>query len=437
MKKILKNLNIIAEEGGRFVPVRGDICIENNRIVSVGKIPEDFAVAVPQENIEDFGFKYLAFPGLFNAHTHISMGLLRNIADGLPLMEWLQTKIWPVEEQLTSDDIYYGALLGISELIRSGCTSYRDMYYMEDRVAEATVLSGIRGSLAQGMIIQNDEHFAKIDISGQIYKKCHGSGNGRVRIEIAPHAPYTCSDDGLIRAKRLADELGTFYHIHLSESDDELRGSFERYGISPVQRLANLGVLSGSTAAAHCVKLSDEDLDILAEKGVNVLLNPSSNLKLKNGAARVRDMLLRGINIAIGTDGASSNNNVNMIEELHIAALVYDISPEEALRAATLGGALSAGYSDLGVLKAGYLADIAFLDLDASNLTPHGNLLSAIVYSAAACDVAHLMVDGSYVMKDRVILTFDEERVRRECRRIAARLLQEEDDFSDIRYEQR
>lgn len=423
MKKILKNLHII--HGDEVL--RGDIGIDGDRIVGVGVLPSDFSA----DSTEDFGYKYAVMPGLFNAHTHISMGLLRNIADGLPLMEWLQTKIWPVEEKLTEDDIYYGALLGIAELIRSGVTCFRDMYDMEYKVAEATVRSGIRGALSQGMVIVSDEHFAKLDIARKLHDDWDGAGGGRVRIEIAPHAPYTCTDEALKRAKELADELGAYYHIHLSESDDEVRGSLDRYGVSPVKRLHMLGVLDCRSAAAHCAKLSDEDMDMLAAAGVSVLLNPSSNLKLKNGIANARAMVSRRINIAIGTDGASSNNNVNMMEELHLAALVYDLSPAEVLRAASLGGAKSAGYKDMGLIEEGYLADMAFLDLGSANLTPHGNLLSAVVYSAAASDVAHVMVGGEYVMKDRKILTFDEELAKRECRKAAACLLGEKDDFSD------
>ncbi|MDO4754340.1 MAG: amidohydrolase family protein, partial [Bacillota bacterium] len=258
--------------------------------------------------------------------------------------------------------------------------------------------------------------------------KKYGS-HERIKIEVAPHAPYTCTDEALVSAKKLADELGVILHIHLSESDAEYDGSMKEYGVSPTERLFGLGILGKTTAAAHCVKMSDADLDILAKTGTGVLLNPSSNLKLGNGSARARDMHSRAINLSIGTDGASSNNNLNMMEEMHLAALLYGMTPAEILEAATLGGAKSAGYSDLGLIREGFLADIAIADLSSHNLTPHGDLIAALCYSASASDICDLMVSGEYVMRNRKILTFDEDAVKQTCREIAWKLLGEENDF--------
>ncbi len=437
MKRLLKHLNIIVRDRA----VKGSIGIDGGTIAFVSldgapvedadggdfvereqlllQIPADFE---PDE-VEDFEFKYLAFPSFFNAHTHISMTLLRNIADGMPLMEWLETKIWPIEAKLTERDIYYGALVGMAELIHSGCSAFRDMYDAEGKVAEATNLAGLRGYLGQGLIMPTEEDLKKLEIAETVYQECHGVG--RVKGEIAPHAPYTCTSKAMIQAKALAEKHGLYYHIHLSESDDEVNASLNEFGVTPTKRLSDLGVLNKRSALAHCSKVSDEDIAIIAKSGASVLLNPASNLKLGNGVARVADMRKQGINLALGTDGASSNNNLNMMEELHLASLLYGEKPHEVLETATIGGARSAGEDHLGLIKEGFLADIAFLDLSGANLVPHGNLVSALCYSAAASDVAHLMVDGEYVMKHRTILTFDEEAVKKEVRAIVEKLLGE------------
>lgn len=408
-KKVLhKNLYIV--RGDRVE--KGDIAIDGSRIAEL----QGFE---PQKVI-DHEFRYLAFPALFNAHTHLSMVLLRNYADGLPLMQWLEEKIWPIEARLTEEDIYAGALVAMAELIRSGCTSFRDMYDMMDEVANATEGAWLRGFIGQGMVIQSEEDMHKIEDSEALYHRCHNGKN--IFVEIAPHAPYTCTDKALVRAKEVARKLGATFHIHLSESDDEVRNSLQQYKMTPTERLYRLGVLDEKTVAAHCCKMTDEDLDILARCGVSVLLNPSSNLKLGNGIAPAAKMVERGINIAIGTDGASSNNNLNMMEELHIASLAYGLAPAKMLEAASLGGARSAGLDDLGLIEPGYLADIAFLELGAAHLTPPGDMISAICYSAISTDIAHLMTAGEFVMRDRRILNFDEAEAKAHCMRCAERL---------------
>lgn len=489
--KLLKNLHIVSDDR----VIRGDIVIKGDRIISVtehsaavcaaleeareGEVrgPEDglsraaaatscigdkartscdekARISYDDAEVIDFGFRTLAFPGFFNSHTHLSMVLFRNYADGLPLMEWLRTKIWPIEERLTPEDIYYSSLLGMIELIRSGCTAFRDMYDHTDRIAEATIRSGLRGILGQGMIIPNREAMFKLSVPERLFEKYGGHPN--LRIEVAPHAPYTCTDEALQSAKALADRLGLYLHIHLSESDDERDGSIAEYGKTPTQRLYDLGVLSDApnrevpeysgedfsenraerplrrsrVAAAHCVKMSDADLDLLAKTGTGVLLNPSSNLKLGNGIARAKEMFERGILLSIGTDGASSNNNLDMMEELHLASLLYGLNPKDMLRAATLGGAETAGYDDLGLIREGYLADIAFLDLSGHHLTPHGDLISALCYSANSSDVSDLMAGGKFIMRNRRILTLDEEAVKAKCREIAEKLLGEKNDFA-------
>lgn len=435
---LLKDLILIPVIGEQS-SLRGDLLIRGDRIAAVGVVGEaeieecciEAGISASEMLVIDCEGRRIAMPGLVNGHAHMAMGLFRNFADDLPLMEWLREKIWPAEAKLTPEDIYWGTLLGMAELIRSGCTSFRDMYFAIDRVADATELSGLRGVLGLGIVGFGDENFSKLEQAIALHRAHHGRANGQVSIEIAPHAPYTCNDVYLKRAYQAAVELDTTFHIHLSESVVEVQESYKEFGISPVQKLANLGVLSARTSAAHCVQLDENDLDLLAQHQVHVLYNPSSNLKLGNGFARIGEMIRRGINVAIGTDGSSSNNNVNMLEELHLAAMVnkgVDRDPTvlpaaEAIRMATLGGAKALGLTDVGGLAVGYKADLILIDIEKPHLTPLGDPLSAVVYSVAGSDVTDMLVDGRFLMRDSRILTFDEKEVMQKIREIAPRLL--------------
>lgn len=427
MKTLIKDCTILTMRSKDDKPFIGNIGIEEDSIVFVGEIPDDFVA----ESIID-GQDHLAMPGLINAHTHMAMSLLRNYADDLPLMEWLNQHIWPVEAQLSAEDVYMGTLVSIAELIRSGCTTFRDMYFFTDEVAKATQISGLRANLGLGMVGVTDPEYRLFETVESLYKRWHLQAEGRIRIELAPHAPYTCPDAYLIKVSQLAQDLRVPIHIHLSESRFEVESSKRDKGLTPIEHVHQLGLFKSMSSAAHCVHLEENDFKILSEENVSVLYNPSSNLKLGNGFADIRNMLKHNINIALGTDGSSSNNNLNMFEEMHLAALVNKGVEEDptvlpaysVLEMATLGGARALGIDTVtGSLEVGKKADILLLDLDKPHLTPMHDPISALVYAASGSDVSHLFCNGKLIMKDYEILTFDEKDVLKKARMLAKELI--------------
>lgn len=431
MKILIKNVDILTMTSEDTPVVKGSIGIENSRIQFIDQSNADLVSSFEADKVID-GEGHLAMPGLINAHTHMGMSLLRNYADDLPLMTWLNEKIWPVEAKLTAEDVYYGTLLSIIELIRCGCTTFRDMYFFQDEVAKATEEAGIRGNLGLGLVGVADPEEKLFDDVKALYSKWHNAANGRIKVEVAPHAPYTCSDEYLIKAKNLAIELNVPLHIHLSESLHEVNASIEKQGKTPIEHVNALGLFNAKTSAAHCVHLKAQDFDILKMNRVSVLYNPSSNLKLGNGFAPIGRMLREGINVAIGTDGSSSNNNLNMFEEMHLGALVnkgIEADPTalpayKMLEIATMGGAKALDIIDeVGTLEVGKKADIILIDLNKPHLTPVGSYPSMLVYSAAGSDVSHVICDGQIVMEDYVIKTLDASKIMEKGKEIASRLL--------------
>jgi len=428
MKILIKNVHILTMRASTEKPFIGDIGIENSMIVHVGVVPETF---VADKILE--GSNLIALPGLINAHTHMGMSLFRNYADDMPLMTWLSEKIWPTEANLTSEDVYYGTMLSLAELIRCGCTTFRDMYYFMDDVAKATDQSGLRANLGLGLVGVADPDGTLFETVRTLHKKWHNGAEGRIKIEVAPHAPYTCSESYLKQAAELALELDTTLHIHLSESRFEVAQSIESLGKTPIAHCRDLGLFKAKSSAAHCVHLEAADFDILRAENVSVLYNPSSNLKLGNGFAKIHKMVSEGINVAIGTDGASSNNNLNMFEELHLGALVNKGVEEDPtvlpaykmLEMATVGGAKALGIDHLvGTIEIGKKADIILVDIEKAHLAPHHDLVAMLVYSTAGSDVSHVICNGKLILDDNKILTFDEAEVIKKTKEHAKRLIE-------------
>ena len=364
----------------------------------------------------------LATPGLINTHTHLAMVLMRGYADDLPLMRWLEEEIWPLEAELSADDVYWGSLHACAELIRCGTTCMADMYFHMDRVAQALDESGLRGVLAYGMIAPNGGQKAQdeIAVARDFLKGFHDTADGRVRAAVAPHAPYTCDPTVWEAAVELALEHDTLIHTHLSETRAEVDSARQNWGQTPIGRVADLGALEAPVLAAHCVHLNDADLDLLADHDVQVAHNPTSNLKLASGFAPVQKQLDRGINVAVATDGASSNNNLDLLEEIRLAsycqkAILEDATALPALEALRLGterGARALKWDGIGTLRSGNSADIVLWDVDRPHWVPNYDPISNLVYAAQSSDVASVIVDGRLVMKDREILTFDESQAR-------------------------
>lgn len=392
----------------------GSIAIENNRIVMVSEdVNPDFAADLVVD-----GTGKIAMPGLINTHTHAAMTLMRGLADDMELMDWLENKIWPIEAKLTSEDIYLGAMLSVAEMITSGTTTYVDMYW--DVAANARVVeqSGIRSYFS---ITAMDRNIDAVEQSiDEDVKRYNNSVEGRLGLMIAPHAPYTCCPDTLQRCVAIAKKHDLILHTHLCETVVEMEGIKARYGVSPVEYYVQAGVFDVPVLAAHCVHVTDEEIAVFKNCGVSVAHNPMSNMKLASGAAPVDKMMNAGVNVALGTDGASSNNNLDMFEELRVASLLQKLITSDptvlraydALRMATVAGAKALGRSDeLGEIKEGMLADIILIDATAAHLNPLHNVVASLVYSGKGSDVTHVFVDGRMLMCNRELLTIDKDDI--------------------------
>jgi len=409
--------------------ISGDVAIEGNRLIKVGKEGALSCGWHPDRVID--GRNYLCLPGLINCHTHAAMTLLRSYADDLPLMHWLEKKIWPVEDRLTGEDVYWGSLLAMVEMIKSGTTTFNDMYFFMDEVAQAVEKIGMRACLARGLVGVGGSAELGLEESRNLIEKWQGGARGRISIWLGPHAPYTCPPDYIKRVLSLAKEYGTGIHIHVAETRDEIRIINEQYAKTPVTYLEESGVFEFPVLAAHCVHLTDDDISLLARRGVAVAHNPESNMKLASGVAPVVKLREAGITVGIGTDGAASNNNLDMFGEMRMTSLLHKVlhndplvmPAPDVLRMATSDGARALGLGDeIGILKPGYKADLILVDLKQPHFYPKHNLVAHAVYAAGASDVDLVIIDGEIIMENRKILTIDEERVLDEVERRAKRL---------------
>lgn len=306
-------------------------------------------------------------------------------------------------------------------MIQSGTTAFCDMYFFMDQVGKALEESGIRGVLTRGLIEEQGKNEEKLDETKDLYNNWHGKGNGRIKVMVAPHAPYTCSPDFLKETIKLANELNTGIHIHLSETKKEVEDSYKNFGKSPIKHVYDLGLFDVHTIAAHCVHVDDEDIEIMKEKNVYPVNNPGSNLKLASGFAPVDKMLKKGISVALGTDGSSSNNNLNMFEEINLAAIVnkavnldaVSVPALDALKMSTVNGAKAlAWFDEIGSVEAGKKADLILIDMDKPHLYPRHNIISALAYTVQASDVDTVIVDGRIIMEKREIKTLDVEKIK-------------------------
>lgn len=413
MKILIKNAQVLVFEGEKAVVKKADIGIEGSRIVQIGEVKADFDA----QRVIDAS-NMLAMPGLINTHTHLSMNLFRNYADDMPLWDWLTKKIWPLEEKLTAEAVYWGSTLGIAELIKSGVTGFLDMYFFAEETIKVVLDTGIRAYIARGLTDEEEGKEAHLEETRELYQKYHEK-EGRIKIFAGPHAPYTCSPRYLEKVRALSDELGIGIHIHLSETQKEVDESIEKWGKTPIKHVYDLGIFERPTIAAHCVHVNDNDIEILANCKVSVAHNPTSNLKLASGFAPIEKMLKANVNVALGTDGASSNNNLNMFEEMHLASIINkcvnsdatSVPAEAVIKMATINGAKALGVEkELGSIKVGKKADIILIDLNKPHLCPLHNPLSAICYSAQGSDVHTVIVDGNILMENYELKTIDVEK---------------------------
>lgn len=428
MRLLLNNITLLPMTGESSIIEKGYLVIEGNHIASMG------AGEAPNGRYDRVieGKDKVVLPGFINTHTHAAMTLLRGYADDLPLMEWLSTKIWPLEAKLNGDHIYWGTLLAIIEMLQSGTTTFNDMYFFMDRAAQAVEESGIRAVLSRGMIgVGPNGQEALLD-SRNLVERFNGAAGGRIMFALGPHAPYTCPPDYLKQVVALSEELQVGLHIHISETLQEVQDIKQQYGVSPVQLMLDAGVFSRPTLAAHCVHISEDDIAILKKYNVGVAHNPESNMKLASGIAPIPALLKAGVSVGLGTDGASSNNNLDMLQEMRTCALLHKVSSMDptilpayqALEMATIGGARALGLGDhLGMLQPGYQADMIIINLTAPNMIPRYDILANIVYAAQAGDVDTAIVQGKVIMENRQISTVDVQEVVRNCEDIARQLV--------------
>ncbi len=373
----------------------------------------------------------LVAPGLVNAHTHVAMTLLRGYADDKPLEAWLAEDVWPVEAELEAADVRAGTDLAILEMIRSGTTAFADMYFFMDEVAAAAEAAGVRALLGYGIITAGKDDgaaAAEVEDGVEFAAANDGAADGRIRTAVMPHGLYTVGVEHLETARDRARELGLPLHFHAAETAAEVADVREQYGTNPVEAAAELDLLGTGTVVAHGVHLTDAEIQLLAETGTGVVHCPASNMKLASGMAPVQAMLDAGVTVGLGTDGAASNNDLDMFDEMRDAAMLGKLAADDAkavpaaaaVELATTGSAAALGL-DGGRVERGAAADLVVVDLEVPHLTPPHDLVSHLAYAARGSDVRHTVCDGRVLMRDREVLTMDEAAViERAAERAAA-----------------
>ena len=419
------------EPGSDPIP-NGGVAIADGRVVAVGPEEELLDQGPHSEVLEASGC--LILPGLVNTHSHLAMTLLRGLADDLPLKAWLEEHIWPAEKQhMTREAVRVGTQLAAAEQLLAGVTTTTDMYFFDDEVGDALAEAGMRGVVAESLLDFPTPRCSGPDEMIERQRELIDKFRDHPLItpSVAPHSPYTVGAASLAREAELADELDVPLQIHLSETRWEVEKLLEEKGASPVAYLADLGVLSERTVAAHCVHVSADDIEILAELEVGVAHNPVSNLKLGSGIAPVPAMLAAGIKVGLGTDGTASNNTLDLLRDMQLAALLHKgasreptvLPAREALRMATAGGAKVLGLADrVGVLREGMEADLVCIDVGGAHSTPLYDPYSHLVYAARAADVRHTVVRGRITVKDRELQTLDLEEIRTKATEIAVKI---------------
>lgn len=423
MNLLIKNATVVLPDGQTKT---ANIAVEGSKILAIGEAPADF-IAEQTIDAKDM----LAIPGFVNAHTHASMTLLRSYADDMELMTWLNDHIWPVEAKMISNDIYWGAALAAVEMIQSGTTTFADMYgpFME-RVADVVTESGMRGVLSRGIIGVAPDGEKKLEENVTLYEDYNGAANGRIKVMFGPHAPYTCPPEFLKKVAAAAQRLGAEVHIHMNETKAEIEQITKQYGKRPFEYVEDTGLFESPTLAAHCVHLSDDEIAIIKKHHIRVAHNPGSNMKLASGIAPVPRLLKEGVTVALGTDGTSSNNNLDMLQEVQLAALLHKVNEYdplavpafEALKMGTEYGAKAVGLDGIGRLEAGVKADIVLVSMKGAAWVPRFNEVSLLVYSGSAADVDTVICDGKVLMQHRELKTLDEEKIKYEAQKCAERL---------------
>ncbi|HWS88017.1 MAG TPA: amidohydrolase [Pyrinomonadaceae bacterium] len=429
---IVSGGTVVTMDAQRRVIEDGAVAVANGRIVAVGTRAEVTGRYTARETIDARGSAVI--PGLINGHTHVPMSLFRGLADDLDLNEWLTKYIFPAEaKNVTEEFVRAGTQLGLAEMIRGGTTTYCDMYYFEDAIAEETERAGVRALLGETVIdfpVPDNKTWPDAMRYAERFV-ARWKGNKLITAAIAPHAPYTVSEAHLREVRAFSDRTGAPVVTHVAETRKEVEDVTRDHGASPVEYLARIGFLSPRTVAAHTVHLTENEVRLLRQHNVGSVHNPESNMKLASGVAPVPQMLKAGVALGLGTDGAASNNDLDMWEAMDYAAKLHKLSSndpkvvtaEEALAMATINGARALHMErDIGSLEEGKRADIVVVGLDSLHQTPRYNVYSHLVYATKASDVRTVVIEGRVVMRERRLLTLDEALIRQKARAIRERI---------------
>jgi 5-methylthioadenosine/S-adenosylhomocysteine deaminase len=417
---LITNGTILSLSPGSEVIPSGALAIVGDKIAAIGSEREIRAAFDAKEEVN--ARQGLIMPGLVNAHTHAAMTCYRGMADDLPLMEWLNNYIFPAESKTDGDLVFHSTLLACAEMIRSGTTTFCDMYLFEDRVAEAAKKASMRALVGEVLYDFPSPSYGPLEKGLEYTERLisRWENDPLISIAVEPHALYTCSPSLLKECQEIAKSHDVPLITHLSETRSEVEEILKKYGKTPVNHLENLSLLSSNLIACHCVWLNEQEMDLLAKRGVKVVHNPESNMKLASGVAPVPELLSRGVSVGLGTDGCASNNNLDMFQEMDTAAKLHKVHRLDptvmparvVLEIATMGGARVLGMEkEIGSLEVGKKADVIILDLNQPHLQPLYNIPSQLVYSATGADVHTVIINGKIVLGNRKILTFDEEEV--------------------------
>ena len=412
---LIKNGIILTLENEQIIE-QGDIVLKGSIIQYAGSSKnwkENFDRTIDASN-------HIVIPGFVNAHTHLAMTLMRGIADDLPLKTWLDEIIFPIESKLSKDDVYFGTLLALVESIRTGTTTITDFYFYEEEAYKAIKESGMRANI--GFSYASKPHMDNLILNRarNFFEKYNNGEDGRIMVSLAPHSPYTCDLKLLKETGALAQKLKASVQIHLHETKKEVEDYRKKYGKTPIEKLEEIGFFNAKVNAAHCVWVSENDIKILKENNVGITINPQSNLKLGSGIPDIARLIDNDITVSVGTDGAASNNNLAIIEDIRLASLLakgVSLNPSElnafqTLRLATVNGAKNLGFNDVGLIKEGYKGDLILIDTSKANLMPLTDPHSLVAYSMYPEDVDTVIINGKIVMENKKILTIDEGFVK-------------------------
>ncbi len=413
---------LVTQDEHRRILEDAALAVRDGRILALGS-RRDLAVFTAAERL-DLG-NALVMPGLVNAHTHVAMTFLRGVADDIPLMDWLNRHIFPREQRLTAEIVELGALLGCAEMTRTGTTAFADMYLIEDAVAKAVDLSGLRCLMGEVLFSFSSPAYAGVEEAIALVREQERRyrDHPRLKVAVMPHAVYTTTPEILVRCGELARELGAPLYLHLAETESETEACLSAHGKRPLAYCADLGLLGACTTIAHAVTLNEKELDLLARSKTCVAHNPKSNMKLASGVAPIAGMLARGILPGLGTDGPASNNSLNMFAEMSVCSLLHKVCGGDptlcpagtVLDMATLGSARALSWPELGRLCPGAPADLIALDLSSPNLLPLYEPISHLVYAASGQEVTLTMVGGRTLYRDGRYTCLDYPLLRKEA----------------------